>query len=523
MSVVGFSLGGVALSLGYAAQTARWLRVLQREHYEAASLFRFWLRWTWPTRSDVRSPHRHRVVDLELSFFLWISLVIAVVVALVADLTFVAVVGAALYGIMSPLGLGPRGRTSPLQWTRRLRMVALAGLLLSLLVVALGLAVHAALLAGSLAIALVPFSLALGARLLEPYENHRAQSFVTQARERLVKVRPLVVAITGSYGKTSTKNHLADLLSGDGGVVATPKSFNNRAGLSRSINENLTEGTRVFVAEMGTYGPGEIHEMCEWCTPEISVVTAIGPVHLERMKSLDVIERAKFEITERARVVVVNVDDPRLAQWPQRLGGRRVRTAGSTALDADVRVVREGNQWRVIVDGEEAATMDHLVGVQPTNVACAIAAALELGALPSELASRLRSVRAVASRAMVAIATSGVLVIDDTFNANPASARASLDILDSSVERGRRVVVTPGLVELGERQGKENEDLAHEIAQRGHQLVIVGRTNVSALDRGFAGAHQFFKRRDEAVAWVRKNLGPGDAVLYLNDLPDHYP
>ena len=523
MSVVESSVGAVALSLGYAAQMARWLRVLQREHYEAASIPRFWRRWTWPDRGAVPSPHRHRSRDLSVSFLLWMVAVLAVVAALVVDQYFIAVVGAAIYGVFSPLGLGARGRTSPLQWTRRLGMVALVGLVLSLIIVVLGLAAHAALLAGSLAVALVPFSLALGARLLEPYENRRAQTFVAQARERLVRVRPLVVAITGSYGKTSTKNHLADLLSGDGGVVATPKSFNNRAGLSRAINENLTDGTRVFVAEMGTYGLGEIHDLCDWCTPEISVVTAIGPVHLERMKSLDVIERAKFEITERSRVVVLNVDDPRLAQWPGRLGERRVRTAGSTVVDADVRVVREGTQWRVIVDGEEVTTMDHVVGVQPTNVACAIAVALELGALPSELGRRLRHVRAVANRAMVATAPSGVVVIDDTFNANPASARVSLDILDASVEGGRRVVVTPGLIELGEFQGRDNENLAREISQRGDQLAIVGRTNVAALDRGFARGAECFKRRDEAVAWVRSTLGPGDAVLYLNDLPDHYP
>ena len=112
-------------------------------------------------------------------------------------------------------------------------------------------------------------------------------------------MHPRVVAITGSYGKTSTKNHLAQLL-GDDGVVVTPRSFNNRAGLSRAINENLADGTRVFVAEMGTYGPGEIRALCSWCVPEIAIVTAIGPVHLERMKRLEVIEAAKYEITERA-------------------------------------------------------------------------------------------------------------------------------------------------------------------------------------------------------------------------------
>jgi UDP-N-acetylmuramoyl-tripeptide--D-alanyl-D-alanine ligase len=200
-----------------------------------------------------------------------------------------SVVATVLYGVLWPWGLSLKGRTGSLQWTRRARTVALVGALCSALLATLGLAMHAALVAEALAVWLVPVTLALAALVATPWESYLAGKFVTQASLRLRRVAPTVVAITGSYGKTSTKNHLADLLRGDGGVVATPKSFNNRAGLSRAINENLADGTRVFVAEMGTYGPGEIHDLCQWCTPDVAVITAIGPVHLERMKSLDVI------------------------------------------------------------------------------------------------------------------------------------------------------------------------------------------------------------------------------------------
>lgn len=523
MSVVWLVLGATGLALGYALQMVRWLRVLQREHYESTSMFRFWRRWSWPSLRTASFATRWQSRPITLSYVLWCTFPAALVVALVARAPAVVVVDAVIYGVCCPWGLTPRGRTGKLQWTRRLRSVAMVGLLVSALVVALSAPVHDELLAGALVVWMVPLTLAASAWVLAPFEVRWAATFVDQARQRLTRVHPVVVAITGSYGKTSTKNHLADLLSADGGVVATPKSFNNRAGLSRAINENLAEGTRVFVAEMGTYGPGEIRDLCAWCTPDVAVVTAIGPVHLERMKSLDVIESAKFEITERARVVIVNIDDPRLALWPARLGDRRVRTAGSVATSADVRVVPAGDLWRVVVDAEDCATMEPVVGVQPTNVACAIAAALEVGALPSELSRRVHAVRAVAHRATVATAASGVMVVDDTFNANPASARVSLTVLDDVAPSARRVVVTPGLIELGERQANENEELAREIAQRGAELVIVGRTNVAALSGGY-GRHAIrFKVRDDAVAWVRESLRAGDAVLYLNDLPDHYP
>jgi UDP-N-acetylmuramoyl-tripeptide--D-alanyl-D-alanine ligase len=114
-------------------------------------------------------------------------------------------------------------------------------------------------------------------------------------------------------------------------------------------------------------------------------------------------------------------------------------------------------------------------------------------------------------------------VIDDTFNANPASARFAIDLLAGLHLPGRKVVVTPGLIELGPTQFVENARLASEIHAAGADLVVVGRTNAKPLTRGYEGPVARFDRRDEAVAWVRSNLVSGDGVLYLNDLPDHYP
>ncbi|MBU6496204.1 MAG: UDP-N-acetylmuramoyl-tripeptide--D-alanyl-D-alanine ligase [Acidobacteria bacterium] len=508
-------VGVLVLGLGWAGQMLRWLRVLQREHYEASSLARFLGRWSAPQVRSARSRTPGRPVTPSLVLF-----VIFLVTLLSGTLPLVVAVSA-LYGATCPWGLGLRGRTSPLVWTRRLGTVAAGGTVGSLLVVVLGVAAHREWWGGSLAVWTVPLTLDLAARVLAPLENSRAGRFVEQARRRLDQVHPRVVAITGSYGKTSTKNHLYDLLSGDGAVVATPKSFNNRAGLSRAINENLTDGTRVFIAEMGTYGPGEIAALSAWCVPEIAVITAIGPVHLERMGSLDVIERAKFEITTQARVVIVNADDPRLATWPGRLTSRVVRAG--TGEDVDVRVREEGDEWVLDVPGHPTQRAPRVVGVNVTNVACAIAAALEVGARVEEMAARLRRLRPVANRSVVATAGSGVMVIDDTFNANPASARAALDLLASLPVTGRRWVVTPGLVELGAEQHRENMAFARRVRERGAELICVGRTNARALVAGYGSEASRVDTREEAVARVRAELGEGDAVLYLNDLPDHYP
>jgi UDP-N-acetylmuramoyl-tripeptide--D-alanyl-D-alanine ligase len=513
---------GVLLALGYAAQMSRWLRVLQREHYEPRALFRFLARWAspqYPGARSAQSAHPRRPVTLSH------LLVFAMVVAAIFRVQYVLVVLCALYGLFTPWGLSVRGRTSRLEWTKRLRSVAALALLISLIVSALGALTAVPFLGAVVMVVAVPPVLDLSTRLLAPLERRRAQAFVDQARRRLDAVHPRVVAITGSYGKTSTKNHLATLLSADFAVVASPRSFNNQAGLSRAINENLAEGTQVFIAEMGTYGPGEIRELTSWCVPEIAVVTAIGPVHLERMKTLDVVEAAKREITERAGTVVLNVDDVRLAAWPASLEaeGKRVLTASSRREGVDVRVALEAHRWTLFVGGTNLGTLDEVVGVQPTNLACAIAAALALDVKAEAVLERVRQVTAVANRLNVVSAPSGVLVIDDTFNANPASAVAALDVLSSLDVIGRHVVVTPGLVELGKEQYGENLRLAQRVAALPAELVVVGRTNALALVTGYDKALQRFDTRDEAVKWVRNTLLPGDGVLYLNDLPDHYP
>jgi UDP-N-acetylmuramoyl-tripeptide--D-alanyl-D-alanine ligase len=243
------------------------------------------------------------------------------------------------------------------------------------------------------------------------------------------------------------------------------------------------------------------------------------------MKTLDVVEEAKREITEHASTVVLNVDDARLTTWvePLRAQGKRVVTTGSSSEGVDARVLVEAGRWTFIIEGVNVGSLDVVVGVQPTNLACALGAALALGVEAKSLLERARGVTPVANRLNVVTAPSGVLVIDDTFNANPASAQAALSLLSSLELSGRRVVVTPGLVELGAEQNSENLRLAQRVAALPAELVAVGRTNIVALVAGYEKEPKRFDHRDEAVAWVRSTLIPGDGVLYLNDLPDHYP
>ena len=507
----GAAVAGCGLAMALAG--LRWLRVAQREHYLPGSAGRFALRW-W--RLDPFNLAGALLAGAGVVLAYWwpaAALVTAVIVA------------------AGPPGLGLRGRSSPLAWTRRLR--TLAGVVIALDMIGLVVGVLSGLgplLAAALAF-FVPLLVDLASAITGPFERAAAERHVSRARARLARVAPTVIAITGSYGKTGTKGYVAHLLGGSRTVLASPASFNNRAGLARAVNENLAEGTDVFVAEMGTYRPGEIAELCSWLLPEIAVITAIGPVHLERFGTEERIVEAKAEILEKAPMAVLNIDAPRLAALAdgRREAGLGVRRVSAVDPAADVSVLSDDGGIILVVAGVEQARAP--AGPHPGNVACAVAVALEAGIPIEEIVRRFGSLPGSPHRLEPGTGPGGFVVLDDTYNANPAGARAALQLLDKLAPAGgRRVVVTPGMVELGPSQRRENALFGRAAAQLADDLVVVGRTNRRALLHGARDrpAERPFdlvlvRHRPEAVAWVRQRLGPGDIVLYENDLPDHYP
>ena len=562
----------LAVSLAAGAVSAvRWLRVAQREHYGVGRTSRFARRW-WLLDRDNRLLALAAALGVVLSGgFWWAPLITAAAVA------------------AGPRGLGVRGRTSKLVWTRRLITIAAMFTLLAAIVVAVGVASGVA--APALAVLLFGLPLWVDATLaaLAPFEAMLARRWVRSARGVLDRVDPVRVAVTGSYGKTTIKGYLRHLLTGTRSVVATPASFNNTAGLCRTVNEHLVAGTEVFIAEMGTFGPGEIAAMTRWVKPSVSILAAIGPVHLERFGSLDRIVSSKAEIFATSRTAILNIDAHGLRAEADRLAASGLRVIRCSTADpaADVTVLaadddgadtpaddgggeceaaseRAGDpeagradpppataiaeRHRVTVFGREVA-VGPLGHAAPANVACAVAAASVLGVPDADIAQRLGDLPSPEHRRTTARSERGVTVIDDTYNSNPAGARAAIAML-ASADAARRVVVTPGMVELGRSQAPENRLLGEQAAQVADDVIVVGRTNRAAVLAGVTGwdlptarrairgrnARTLFNdrtddratvrlmpSRDDAVNWVRTNLSEGDAVLYENDLPDHYP
>jgi len=510
-------LAAIAAALASAAiivADLRWLRVMQREHYLAGSCTAAALRW-----AECRPPNQYLAPVLAA----------AGIVALGAWLPDVAAGGALLAAACAavfPAGLPLAGQPR-LAWTRRMRRLAVACVVAEGLLAAAAVAGGQPAAIGALAV-LVPVVVDGAALVLRPAEALAARRYRTAARATLARVAPLVIGVTGSYGKTSTKNHVRDLLGGILEVVASPASWNNSAGLCRTVNEYVTEDTRLLVAELGTYGPGEIRAMCGWLRPEIGIITAVGPVHLERMKTLEVVLAAKAELLEGVRAAVLNVDDERLARLAETAASAEVWRCGTLGQPGlDVSLEREDGSVTVRCQGEIAGFFEPPPGVHLGNVACALGAALAAGAPRDKVLGRLAELSVPAHRAARGVSDSGVVVIDDTYNSNPAGARHALNLLIAAVpESRRRAVITPGMIELGPAQEAENRAFAAAVVRAGAQLVVVGWTNRRALTAGArdaGGTVVTVATRPAARHWVRAALSASDGVLWENDLPDHYP
>jgi UDP-N-acetylmuramoyl-tripeptide--D-alanyl-D-alanine ligase len=519
--VIALLISSAVLGLAAAVlSTLRWLRVAQREHYIApwvGVIEAVWLR----TRP------------------------LALVQLLVAiALTIVALVGVGLgvgdrespwqlqlglpvaFVILAvfPLGLGVRGRSSALAWTPRLRRLLVAWVVVfggatALLALASGIAALA------ITLILAPQLMDLALAIMAPIEKRLSRKYLVSARKRLTQVRPKVVAITGSYGKTSTKGYVAHLLSGAFSTVASPASFNNLMGLSRAVNDRVVPGTEVFVAEMGIYGEGEIRELSESFPPDVAAITTIGEAHLARMGTREVIFRAKAEITEKAGTVVLPIDDPLLLGLAEicRAQGKTVITV-STDADTSADVVVADSTVTVAVAGQKPETAPVTIsGVgHAVNLAVAVGIATALGVPLSQLAGRLAALPDSAHRAEVQRAASGVTIIDDTYNSNPVGAARAVEGAAALASGAPLVVVSPGMVELGPVQRDRNRAFAAQVHDAGGQLFAIGTTNRKALVDGAPDA-RLFARREQAVAAALDQAGERGVILYENDLPDHYP
>jgi UDP-N-acetylmuramoyl-tripeptide--D-alanyl-D-alanine ligase len=395
------------------------------------------------------------------------------------------------------------------------------------------------LLAGLLVIQLNPLTTVLANFLLSPVQRAINQTYLRRAQGRLRDVKPLVIGITGSYGKTSTKYLLEHLLAGHRRVLKTPLSYNTLMGICRVINDNLPADCEVFIAEMGAYRRGDIKELCDFVHPTIGILTAIGPQHLERFKTIENVQATKYELIEAlpsTGVAIFNNDDPRCRALADRTTQVRVMRYGldteGQALDLwaeHIAIGPEGLSFTLAdTHGGRIDVRTVLLGRHNVlNILGASCAALAVGMPLPDIVRAIRDLPAVPHRLQLMDNGSGVTVIDDSYNSNPVGAMEALEVL-GSFTTGRRILVTPGMVELGALEAQLNEELGAKAAEVCDYVILVGvertKTLVAGLQRKNFPQEKIRVVRDlkGATIVLPTIVGVGDTVLFENDLPDQY-
>jgi UDP-N-acetylmuramoyl-tripeptide--D-alanyl-D-alanine ligase len=390
-----------------------------------------------------------------------------------------------------------------------------------------------------LVVQFVPLSLVLSNIALIPVERAIQNRYWREAHEKLTRLSPKVIGVTGSFGKTSVKHILGHILEMVAPTLITPGSVNTPMGISRIIREQLDSRHRFFVVEMGAYGPGSIARLCRLAPPDLGVITAIGLAHYERFKSLDTVARAKFELADavlaRSGTVVVAqqvLDCAAARDYVSRQADSFVvcGAAQDGALSAGtIRQDAAGVSVEVTWQGRSFTLKAPIFGAHHgMNMALAFAAACSLGVEPEIAVTALRSIPQIPHRLEVKRQGDGSILVDDAYNSNPIGFASALNVLDQlRPDGGRRILVTPGMVELGEAHAAEHARLGALAARCVDTLLLVCPERVPTFLEAFAAGAPAATVLPcatfaEAQTWLGQNLARDDVVLLENDLPDLY-
>jgi UDP-N-acetylmuramoyl-tripeptide--D-alanyl-D-alanine ligase len=531
----------LALGVRLAGREHRLLHLFQLEHYEPARLM-LWLR----RRGELFVARE--LIGVGVLFAGALAASAADSVWLCGALLLV-VVPLALLGVgdwrrdaVKPLVLTGRAKRllvvallPPALLVTAALVVAVAGLTTAALAVVLGL--------GLLLLVAAPWTMLAADLALRPLQGAINRRYVQRARDSLREWDPLVVGITGSYGKTTTKFCVGAVLEADRPTLVTPESYNSFLGVIRTINERLRRTHRAFVVEMGMFRRGDIAELCELVHPTIGVITAIGPMHLERLGSLEQIAAAKGELLDALPAgghFITNGQDPRCLELAARASVPVTLFAigdGEHAPEAqvrarDIRLADGRTTFELQLDGPDSPPLTvsaALLGRHNVlNLLAAAAVGRVLGIDRARIAEGLSRVGAPEHRLQpVHNARAGVVVIDDAYNSNPDGAASALEVLREHAAT-RRLLVTPGMVELGELESELNRSFGEHAGAVCDLVILVGAARTAPIAEGLAASAidptnvHVVHDIAEATALLGRLTRTGDVILFENDLPDTY-
>jgi len=338
------------------------------------------------------------------------------------------------------------------------------------------------------------FNIRTAVFILSPIDSLFKKILIYRARVKRKKMTDLIViGVTGSFGKTTVKDELSHILKPKYQVLKTEGNYNTLLGLAKTVIKNLGPEHEIFVCEMAAYQPGDIKAIARIIKPKIGIITAIGPMHLERFGSIKNILKTKLELIE---------------SLPK-------NGIGFLPKELESQIKQDNFTARI----EFFSSKEDLL--------------IKIGEIfefaKDEILGRLKTMPPTPHRQEIIKASGDITIIDDTYNSNPTGFVSALEIL-KNINAKRRILVTPGMIEFGEKQFELNKEAARSGAKIADYVIIVGETNKKALKEGLK--EELKDDFEKKVFWTsdldsaKKKLSeitlPNSAILLENDLPDHY-
>ena len=377
--------------------------------------------------------------------------------------------------------------------------------------------------------------------LLWPLDHFLKKRVIKRATAKLARRSDVkVVAVTGSYGKSTIKEALVKVLGTKYKVVATPENKNMPLGLSKLILDQLTDETEVLIVEMGAFWPGDIKELCQIAPPDIAILSGINEAHLKQFGSLENTIKTKFEIVANAKpgaLAVFNADSLAITDnYKQHLAGREVNFYSNEPHEETLLKLKEkqfaedgfGISFRLVGPEEEEYNfkMPHLAEYIIGTMACVTTVARHLGLSREQIEKGALAIKPVAHRLEPIKAAGGVTVIDDSYNGNPDGVREAINVL-KRVKGERKLYLTPGLVEGGERTEIIHKSIGKQLAPVADVVLLIRNSVTPHIDAGlteagFSGKVIWYDTAPLAHAALKEVLKQGDVIVFQNDWPDNY-
>lgn len=378
-----------------------------------------------------------------------------------------------------------------------------------------------------LTFSILPLFIILADRVLMPLEKTINYRYLNNARLSLDRSGLIKIGITGSYGKTTIKNILRDILSRRYNVVATPSSFNTPLGIARATNQ-IDHDTEIFIAEMGARRRGDIKELTDIVKPTIGIVSGVNNQHLETFKTIETTMQTKYELIENLtgdKFAVVNSDNQYTLKMS--LKGIPCTKVGfnkeSDYVIDNIITSTYGTSFDLLYSNKKIELSTRLLGRHNAlNIALCIPVALYLNVSAEDIKNAVYNLKPVSHRLELIQGARGITIIDDTYNSNPDGAKAALGVLEEF--KGRKVIVTPGLIELGKVSRDENIKLGEEIGKICDLVILIESAQTEYILKGLGDYNKSkiltYKSLKDATVEFSKILQDNDVMLMLNDLPD---